>query len=274
MTQQPTPQLNDNDIELLSAYIDDQLSAGERSTLEVRLEREPALREALAELRATVELLHELPVLPPPRSFTIDPASVRPRGFWLVRWMWLGSALATLLLAVTLTFNMVRFGQGAASMAPAPAAESMEQAAPQAELAQEEPEATMAPQATTAPAMPAPEARLSAATPEAGIAEAPAEGVEADGAATPQPFALPEADAGQPPAAGEAMPTEEEGMAAEEAAGDTAATAPDEPERTATEVLPAAEGGLVLMQIVPIALALLAIGLAVSAFWLSRRERG
>ena len=60
MTINSNPQLNDADLELLSAYIDHQLGDGERAALERRLGQEPALRGALDELRATVALLHDL----------------------------------------------------------------------------------------------------------------------------------------------------------------------------------------------------------------------
>ncbi|HMO59781.1 MAG TPA: zf-HC2 domain-containing protein, partial [Roseiflexaceae bacterium] len=67
------PQLNDDDIELLSAYIDNELSAADRARLEVRLQAEPLLRTTLAELQTTVTALQSLETLGPPRSFTLDP---------------------------------------------------------------------------------------------------------------------------------------------------------------------------------------------------------
>jgi anti-sigma factor RsiW len=44
-----------------NAYLEDDLSPGDRAKLEAALEASPALREELAELRRMVELLHSLP---------------------------------------------------------------------------------------------------------------------------------------------------------------------------------------------------------------------
>jgi anti-sigma factor RsiW len=62
------------DIDRLSAYIDDQLAPGEKAALEQRLGREPELRSALHELRLTVTALRGLPQVKPPRNFTLTPA--------------------------------------------------------------------------------------------------------------------------------------------------------------------------------------------------------
>src|SRR5262245_26139391 len=96
MTINPNPQLNDSDLELLSAYIDRQLGDGERAALERRLSQEPALRGALDELRATVALLRDLEPIRPPRSFTIPASAATPRRFWLFPWPAIGSALVAL----------------------------------------------------------------------------------------------------------------------------------------------------------------------------------
>src|SRR4051794_3837887 len=90
------PQLNDTDLELLSAYIDRQLGDGERATLERRLSQEPALRGALDELRATVALLHDLEPLRPPRSFAIAAPAAAPRRAWSFPWPAISSALVAL----------------------------------------------------------------------------------------------------------------------------------------------------------------------------------
>ncbi len=68
---------SEHDYELLSCYLDNQLSAAEGSDLERRLGQEPALRVALAELRATTEALRTLDPLQPTRSFTLDATSLR-----------------------------------------------------------------------------------------------------------------------------------------------------------------------------------------------------
>src|SRR5205814_4826744 len=101
MTVRQNPQLNEDDLELLSAYIDNQLAAAERGTLEARLEREPALRGALDELRGAVALLRDLPALTPPRSFALDPVAFAPRRSPLFGWLRMGATLASVLLALT-----------------------------------------------------------------------------------------------------------------------------------------------------------------------------
>lgn len=63
-----------NDIELLSAFIDGELSDAERIELNNRLESEPALKAELDSLQTTVEILNSLPMLKAPRDFRLDPA--------------------------------------------------------------------------------------------------------------------------------------------------------------------------------------------------------
>jgi len=70
------PNLNETDYELLSAYIDEMLTAEERSALETRLQNEPTLRRELTALRQTVVLVQQLPTLKAPRNFTLTPEMV------------------------------------------------------------------------------------------------------------------------------------------------------------------------------------------------------
>ncbi|NDJ60930.1 MAG: hypothetical protein GYB67_07375 [Chloroflexi bacterium] len=70
--------LTDREHELLSAYLDDALSAAARAALEQRLQTDADLRRELATLRATVALLANLPPLAAPRDFTLTPAQARP----------------------------------------------------------------------------------------------------------------------------------------------------------------------------------------------------
>ncbi|PDW04276.1 anti-sigma factor family protein [Candidatus Viridilinea mediisalina] len=142
----PQPQPNmlpEQDSELLSAYLDRQLSAQAQADLERRLQQEPALRDELGDLRATVASLRQLEPVRPPRSFTLDPTTVaRPRSRFALGWvMQFGSSLAGVVLILLATFQLL--GSGAqptmtamdvvatqpAPMAPAP------MAAPEAELA-------------------------------------------------------------------------------------------------------------------------------------------
>lgn len=72
MPAQPT--FSDQDYELLSAYLDGQLTTAEQAALETRLEVDAALRGELAALRQTVALVRGLPVRRAPRNFTLTPA--------------------------------------------------------------------------------------------------------------------------------------------------------------------------------------------------------
>lgn len=83
------PTLSERDLELLSAYLDGELSETDRAALEQRLAAESDLRRTLDELRATVRLLHALPPLKAPRDFTLDPAVYGRRAAW---WQRLGFA--------------------------------------------------------------------------------------------------------------------------------------------------------------------------------------
>src|SRR5438128_2566349 len=77
--------LSDQDFELLSAYLDDQLSPSARAALEQRLAAEPSLRAALDELQQTTTLLKAAPRLIPPRNFTLDPVRYGRRVPWWAR---------------------------------------------------------------------------------------------------------------------------------------------------------------------------------------------
>src|SRR3990172_935326 len=59
------------DLELLSAYLDGELTPREADRLQARLDGEADLRWALEELRRTVSVVRSLPEVRPPRSFTL-----------------------------------------------------------------------------------------------------------------------------------------------------------------------------------------------------------
>lgn len=67
---------NSRDIELLSAYIDGELSEMERAALEARLDREPMLQQELESLTTVVEAVRSLPPLEAPRNFTLTPEMI------------------------------------------------------------------------------------------------------------------------------------------------------------------------------------------------------
>lgn len=112
------PPISPRDLELLSAFLDGELTERERATLEARMQKEPALRHHLEELRATVSLVKQLPQLPLPRSFTLQPepeALMRsrfvprhPRINWIPgNRIWAGSLLVLLLSLVSLTTLLI-----------------------------------------------------------------------------------------------------------------------------------------------------------------------
>jgi hypothetical protein len=192
--QKTASSLSDDDSELLSAYLDNELSAAERVNLERRLGADPGLQAELEDLRAVGVVLKSLDPLPPPRSFTLDPAQVaRPRPFFPLTWfMQLGSGLAGLALVLLASIQLLAAGVGGAAPLPA--------AAPMAA-------------ATAAPAMGAPEAasemRMQSAetTEAAGVSAfaeptaAPAAGA-AESAPAPAPTPAPSIAADQAPAGG------------------------------------------------------------------------
>jgi len=95
--------LNDQDYELLSAYIDGALTEAEQTTLEQRLQADSALRRELDGLQGTVDLIRGLPPMQAPRNFTLTPRMVRPSR-WLIfptttAFSALSAAAAVLLMA-------------------------------------------------------------------------------------------------------------------------------------------------------------------------------
>ena len=90
------------DFDRLSAYIDNQLSPAEKAALEARLKREPDLQAALRDLRQTVSALRSLPVVKPPRSFTLRPEQARAiaRRGALFPALRLAAALSTVIFAL------------------------------------------------------------------------------------------------------------------------------------------------------------------------------
>jgi len=131
---------------LLSAYMDDQLSAGERARLEAQLATDPALRAELDTLRYTVALVHDLPPVPIPRNFILPqkmktsvaarprPApSVRPRRAWAAPLLTAATAVVSLVFVVVLAGDLLLSGVGGRGFAPA-AAPVMETEAPQVAL--------------------------------------------------------------------------------------------------------------------------------------------
>lgn len=100
-----TPELN-----TLSAYLDNALSAQDKAEFEQRLKREPALREQYENLRRTKIILGSLPRIQAPRNFTLTPEMVKVRRkkrqplFTALR---LASSLAAILLVVLFGVELI-----------------------------------------------------------------------------------------------------------------------------------------------------------------------
>lgn len=125
--------ISSRDWEALSAYIDEQLTARERSRLELRLQSDTNLQTALEELRRTRAVLRSLPKLRAPRNYTLTRQMVperreRPRVYPALS---LASALATLLLVLVLVGDY--FAPRAAVPAPVTESQARSAAQPQSE---------------------------------------------------------------------------------------------------------------------------------------------
>ncbi len=111
------------DLELLSAYVDGELTGRERAEVEQRLTHDPELRAALADLRQTVALVRSLPPLKAPRNFTLNPALYgRKKAWWRVetRLEWVGmlgtaASIVLMVLGVLISQNRQQAQQKATS---------------------------------------------------------------------------------------------------------------------------------------------------------------
>jgi hypothetical protein len=64
--------VTERDYELISAYLDGELTAAEQAEVEARLQNDAELRRELQSLRQTVTLIQQLPARSAPRNFTLD----------------------------------------------------------------------------------------------------------------------------------------------------------------------------------------------------------
>ena len=101
--------MNQRDLELLSSYLDGQLSPSDSARLESRLKIDAQLASVLNDLRATRTLLRKLPARRAPRNFTLTRKMVGqnpplPRAYPFFRF---ASALATLLFVFSFGLNSV-----------------------------------------------------------------------------------------------------------------------------------------------------------------------
>ena len=95
--------------ELLSAYVDGEVSAEEAREVEDLLETSEEARRELAELQATVDLVRGLPELEPPRSFALDAAPEKRWTMWWpsVRMTGLATSVAAMLLVALVAGDML-----------------------------------------------------------------------------------------------------------------------------------------------------------------------
>jgi len=237
-------------IDLLSAYLDQQVAPAERVRIEAHLRACASCRGELESLRRTVALLHALPRVPLPRAFTLSESQVgilrpaaRPawyggllRGLGAVAAIALVAFIATTLLrrpeaspGATLarapTTVVAKVAQPAAPTTSASAAApeqspAADQVAPKA-LAVVPPQAA-APTAQPLPAAPAPQANIAAPTAAPAPSEPAAVPTRAPAAEAPRQSAT---TAPPAPARSVAVPTPTPGVAAAGAASARAAAA-------------------------------------------------
>jgi len=101
--------------ELLSAYLDGELSAGELVRLEAQLVNDPALQAELDALRQTVALVRDLPQIPSPRNFILPQATpsrprsaplARPRRAWAAPLLTAATAVVSFLFVALLSLDL------------------------------------------------------------------------------------------------------------------------------------------------------------------------
>lgn len=166
------------DLELLSAYLDRELSQGEKTRLITRIVKEPELARALEDLRQTRSMLRRTPQRKAPRNFTLTPkmVGIRPPVPRVVPALSWASAIAALMFVCTLGYNFIAMGGafGAASpkandsygIAQAPAATQAPATQPPAALLPAtEPPATLAPILPNSAQSPTPPVQVGTANP-------------------------------------------------------------------------------------------------------------
>ncbi len=116
-------QLSTQDWQLLSAYLDGQLSASDQAKLEKRLREQAELRTALEELKTTRAMLRSAGKQRVPRNFTLTPAMVekaRPRPLLrLIPVLNFASAAAALAVVILLVVGLLPGAGPAVTSAPA-----------------------------------------------------------------------------------------------------------------------------------------------------------
>jgi hypothetical protein len=147
----------DRDLELLSAYIDDELSASERAALERRLASDSALRRTLSDLHRVQATLHALPTVKIPRSFTLKPEMVgqparQPVMGRFIPALNFATTLAAILFAVVIGSQLAT-GKPLAAPVAAPLSAQVANAPADSQTAPAEAPSTASQKSLTAPAV-------------------------------------------------------------------------------------------------------------------------
>ncbi len=152
--------LSEQQLEQLSAYLDGELPDHERIAVEQQIQVNPALAAELREMQTMLAMLHAVPAIQPPRTFTLDQAVYgrqRRAGFSWMRW---ATALGALVLMLTVGLTLAQQG-GSETAQTAPSAGNADELAMQVAPAEEPASASRsaaesAAAATEAPAAVAP----------------------------------------------------------------------------------------------------------------------
>jgi len=133
--------LSERELELLNAYIDNELPPNDRAAFEQRLAQDAFLRSEVDAFRATKTLLQMAERVPVPRNFTLDPAVYgKPQRGGITNWLgslaWPALGFAGTLAAVMLVFGLFltlvqsdgAFREGTAQFSAEPAAQSADEA--------------------------------------------------------------------------------------------------------------------------------------------------
>jgi len=103
------------ELNMLSAYLDNELNPGDRRRLEKQLDSEPALRERLDNLRRTKIVLGRLARLKAPRNFTLTPEMVtvhRKKAKPVFTFLKLASSFAAIMLVLLVGMELILGGIG------------------------------------------------------------------------------------------------------------------------------------------------------------------
>jgi anti-sigma factor RsiW len=114
-------QINSRDYELISAYLDNQLSSKDHAFFEERLKADPELQKELNEISDTRLILRSLPQRRAPRNYYVTVEAVRPRSnLKLAPIFGIVSAAASVLLALVIFGSSFLRPTYQTAMAPAP----------------------------------------------------------------------------------------------------------------------------------------------------------